>query len=68
MNLNAILLSHSGGLQVAKRQGGPLPADDGSVHAPEALWAALLAVTQGGTVELLGYHGGFPLKIFLAAL
>lgn len=53
---------------MAKRQGGPLPADDGSVHAPEALWAALLAVTQGGTVELLGYHGGFPLKIFLAAL
>lgn len=37
--------------QVAKWQGGPLPADDDSVHAPEAPWAALLAVTQGGTVD-----------------
>lgn len=53
---------------MAKWQGGPLPAGDGSVHAPEAPWAALLALTQGGTVELLGYHGGFPLKMFVAAL
>lgn len=61
-------LQQSPGPQAAKWQGGPLPAGDGSVHAPEAPWAALLALTQGGTVELLGYHCGFPLKMFVAAL
>lgn len=56
--------------QVAKWQGGPPPADDGSMHAPEAPWAALLADTQGRTVEQSGllYHGRFPLKMFLTAL
>lgn len=34
--------------------------------APEAQPAALFAAPQGGTVELLGHPGGFPLDLFFS--